>query len=178
MHVYSKQSLRTKPIYQIKVMGRQYPSVTVPQCFELDLSDVCLHTLGERSESSEGSEDNVDIDRSNACHSTRESIVKAQQADPELRPYFEQALSNDEAKKVSICYIVKDGLLTKKWRCPLAPSDNDNAIQYLIVAPKASHTHILELAHDVPMSGHLGIRKTKARVVEHFFVAFNRKRHR
>ena len=38
-----------------------------------------------------------------------------------------------------------------------------------IVVPDALRPHVLGLAHDNPMAGHLGVRKTKARILEHFW---------
>ena len=131
-----------------------------PQGFEFDLSDTFLHTLNESPPCSEYNADSP----ANTCSNTRESVIKAQHADIGLHPYFEQALSHEEAEKVPTCYVLRDGLLTKKFRCPLAPADDENATKYLVVAPKPLRAHILELAHDVPTSGHLGVRKTKSRV--------------
>ena len=38
-----------------------------------------------------------------------------------------------------------------------------------LVAPQSLRNKLLQLAHDIPASGHLGITKTKARLSPHFF---------
>ena len=43
------------------------------------------------------------------------------------------------------------------------------AVKHQIVVPSSYRPHILSLAHDTPMSGHLGINKTYQRILEHFY---------
>ena len=38
-----------------------------------------------------------------------------------------------------------------------------------IVVPTKYRTEILELAHSLPMSGHLGVNKTQDRIIQHFY---------
>ena len=45
---------------------------------------------------------------------TRESIIEAQQSDPELKELLDQALSSEEAEKVPRCYMIENGLLVRK----------------------------------------------------------------
>ena len=55
----------------------------------------------------------------------------------------------------------------RKW----SPTDCDNSEKgetvYQIVVPTVHRREVLELAHDLPMSGHLGVRKTYNRVLQH-----------
>ena len=101
--------------------------------------------------------------------SGQQSIVEAQKTDLELAPLFAQALEGEESEKVSRCFVVQDGLLLRKWRDPLVRSDDSSGQRYQIVAPKELRDHVLVLAHDNIMSGHLGVKKTKARVLQHFW---------
>ena len=59
----------------------------------------------------------------------------------------------------------------RKWISPLgktnAVSDLGSVCQ--IVIPAAYRQHVLELAHDHPWSGHLGVTKTHDRILKHFF---------
>ena len=100
---------------------------------------------------------------------TRESIIEAQQSDPELKELLDQALSSKEAEKVPRCYMIENGLLVRKWRHPLAKVSQHWDTLYQIVVPKELRTGILELSHDIPTSSHLGVKKIKARVSEHFY---------
>jgi len=86
-----------------------------------------------------------------------------------LQPLFAEVLEESEAQKVPVCFLEQDGLLIRKWRCPFVGADNPEGVLYQVVAPQKLRAHILELAHDVPMSGHTGVKKTKARVLEHFW---------
>ena len=45
----------------------------------------------------------------------------------------------------------------RKWRSPEVPADDEWAVNHQIVVPKI---RILSLAHETPMSGHLGVSKT------------------
>ena len=58
----------------------------------------------------------------------------------------------------------------RKW----SPTECDNGekgeTMYQFVVPTIHRQKVLELAHDLPMSGHLGISKTYNSVLQHFFV--------
>jgi hypothetical protein len=97
---------------------------------------------------------------------TRESIIEAQHSDPELKKLFDQALSLEEAENTSMCYTTQDGLLVRKWRCPLAKVCHHWDTLYQIVVPRTLRSDILELGHDCPLASHLGVNKTKARISE------------
>ena len=82
---------------------------------------------------------------------------------------FKIALTPVEGKKVSVGYLIKDNILMRKW----SPTECDNGEKggtvYQIVVPTVHRREVLELANDLPMSGHLGVRKTHNRVLQHFF---------
>ena len=82
---------------------------------------------------------------------------------------FKKALTPVEAEKASVGYLIKDNILMRKW----SPTECDNSEKgetvYEIVVPTVHRREVLELAHDLPMSGHLGVRKTHNRVLQHFF---------
>ena len=45
----------------------------------------------------------------------------------------------------------------RKWRSPEIPADDEWAVNHQIVIPKIYRLEILSLAHETPMSGHLGV---------------------
>ena len=100
---------------------------------------------------------------------SRQNLIENQSNDKELLDLFKIALTPVEAKKVSVGYLVKDNILMRKW----SPTECDNSekgeIVYQIVVPTVHRREVLELAHDLPMSGHLGVRKTHNRILQHFF---------
>ena len=57
----------------------------------------------------------------------------------------------------------------RKWRPPDVPADQEWMITHQIVLPHAYRKECLSLAHEHPMSGHLGIKKTLHCVMSHFF---------
>ena len=123
---------------------------------DIDLSDTFLHGLLK--------------DRDTNYDSTvRESIIQMQHDDPEVSALFDKAVDAEQAGKEWSCYIDQDGLLIRKWRCPLASKDDADATLCQVVAPSGLRPHLLSLAHDHPMSGHAGVRKTKSRLFQHFW---------
>ena len=100
---------------------------------------------------------------------SKSSLVEAQQADSELKGLFQTACSEAEAEKVAECYYVKDGMLMRKWRPPLRPADEDWTVVHQVVVPPTYRKEILRIAHELPVGGHLGVRKTKDRIMRHFY---------
>ena len=100
---------------------------------------------------------------------SRQNLIEEQSKDKELLDLFKIALTPVEAEKVSVGYLIKDNILMRKW----SPTEYNNSEKgktvYQIVVPTVHRREVLELAHDLPMSGHLGVRKTYNRVLQHFF---------
>ena len=59
--------------------------------------------------------------------------------------------------------------LLAKCRSSEVPADDEWAVNYQIVVPKIYRSEILSLAHETPMSGHLGVNKTYHKILNHFF---------
>ena len=100
---------------------------------------------------------------------SRQNMIEEQSNDKELLDMFKIALTPVEAEKVSVGYLIKDNILMRKW----LPSEYDNGQKgetvNQIVVPTVHRREVLELAHNLPMSGYLGIRKTCNRVLQHFY---------
>ena len=98
---------------------------------------------------------------------SRQNLIEDQSSDKELLDLFKIALTPVEAEKVSVGYLIKDNILMRKW----SPTECDNSEKgetvYQIVVPTVHRREVLELAHDLPMSGHLGVRKTHNRILQH-----------
>ena len=56
----------------------------------------------------------------------------------------------------------------RKWRSPEVSADDEWAVNHQIVVPKIYRSEILSLAHETPMSGHLGVNKTYHKILNHF----------
>ena len=65
-------------------------------------------------------------------------------------------------------FFYQDGLLYRRWR----PEDSDagdvRSCEQLVL-PRKCRSIVLRLAHDVPMAGHLGVTKTKDRVLQRYY---------
>ena len=99
----------------------------------------------------------------------RKQLIINQKKDPDFIPLISSALPPEEAAKVGECLYLKDDVLVRKWRPPDAPLDQEWQVVYQIVVPKIYRRDIMSLAHDTPMSGHLGINKTYLKILNHFY---------
>ncbi|XP_006813838.1 uncharacterized protein LOC100371911 [Saccoglossus kowalevskii] len=97
------------------------------------------------------------------------SLVEQQEADCTLKELMASALSENEAENLPKCCYMKDGVLMRKWRPPSSPADEDWTVVHQIVVPHSYQHEILRIAHSIPVAGHLGIRKTDARIMAHFY---------
>ena len=102
---------------------------------------------------------------------SRSQLSKEQYKDPEMAPLFQKAVSDTDLAEDPICFYIKNGILMRKWRSPEVPADAEWAVNHQIVVPKIyrSVIHVLSLAHETPMSGHLGVNKTYNKSLNHFY---------
>jgi len=64
---------------------------------------------------------------------------------------------------------MKDGVLMRKWRPPAVPVVDDWKVVHHIVVPRPYQREVISLAHDTPVTGHLGVNKTYNRILNHFY---------
>ena len=57
----------------------------------------------------------------------------------------------------------------RKWR---SPAGDEWAVNHHFVVPKIYRSEILSLAHETPLSGHLGVNKTYHKILNHFLLAW------
>ena len=100
---------------------------------------------------------------------SRSQLYKEQHSDPEISPLFDRALDENEMSQVPVCYYVKNDILMRKWRPPDVSADDEWTVNHHIVVPRAYRPEILNLAHETPMSGPLGVNKTYHKILNHFF---------
>ena len=100
---------------------------------------------------------------------SRSQLSKEQHKDPEISPLFQKAVSKMDLAQDPICFYIKNGILMRKWRSPEIPADDEWAVNHQIVVPKIYRSEILSLAHETPMSGHLGVNKTYHKILNHFY---------
>ena len=95
--------------------------------------------------------------------------MSEQNKDPDIIQLSKRALPPGEAAKVGECFYIKDGILMRKWRPPDAPPDEVWQVVHQIVVPVIYLRDVMSLAHDTPMASHLGVNKTCARILSHFY---------
>ena len=100
---------------------------------------------------------------------SRSQLCKEQHSDSEISPLFERALGEKEISQVPVCYYVKNGILMRKWRPPDVSAADEWTVNHQIVVPRVYRPEILNLAHETPMSGHLGVNKTYHKILNHFY---------
>jgi hypothetical protein len=96
-------------------------------------------------------------------------LVKEQMQDSDIMLLRRRALPLEDASKEPECYYLKDDILMRKWRPPDALPSEEWRQVHQIVVPKIYRQEIIELAHDTPLAGHLGVRKTCQKVLQHFY---------
>ena len=100
---------------------------------------------------------------------SRSQLSKEQHKDPEISPLFHKAVNKRDLAQNLICFYIKNGILLRKWRSPEISADDEWAVNHQIVVPNIYRSEILSLAHETPMSGHLGINKTYHKILNHFY---------
>ena len=150
---------------------------------DIDLTDTFIgqYFNNEIKKSLDPSLSDTQTDSSMSCHSSPRSIdqghdtlsksqlIQEQQTDPEISKLIFRTLPEDEISQVPRCYYIKNGILMRKWRQFDVPADDEWAVYHQIVVPKSYRHEILSIAHESPMSGHLGINKTYHKIINHFY---------
>ena len=150
---------------------------------DIDLTDTFIgqYFNNEVKKSLDPSLSDTQTDSSMSCHSPLRSIdqghdtlsksqlIQEQQTDPEISKLIFRALTEDEISQVPMCYYIKNGILMRKWRPFDVPADDEWAVYHQTVVPKSYRHEILSIAHESPMSGHLGINKTYHKIINHFY---------
>ena len=150
---------------------------------DIDLTDTFIgqYFNNEIKKSLDPSLSDTQTDLSMSCHSPPRSIdqghdtlsksqlIQEQQTDPEISKLIFRALPENEISQVPMCYYIKNGILMRKWRPFDVPADDEWAVYHQIVVPKSYRHEILSIAHESPMSGHLGINKTYHKIINHFY---------
>jgi len=91
---------------------------------------------------------------------SRTELIRLQQSDLGLSSLFEMAEKGDDR-----CFI-KSCVLFRAWRNKLAPPESSI---HQIVVPASLRPQLLQIAHKIPVAGHMGVAKTHSRLLRHFF---------
>jgi hypothetical protein len=99
----------------------------------------------------------------------RDQLVKDQHEDPGLAQVRADAYPIEEVENVAVGYYIDRGLLMRKWRFCLVPANETWQEVHQVVIPQKHRKEVLKLAHENPLSGHLGVNKTVDRIRRYFY---------
>ncbi|KAL2102623.1 hypothetical protein ACEWY4_001791 [Coilia grayii] len=120
----------------------------------VDLSDTFFATLSELPD----------------CQQyTREALIAGQKSDTGLMLIRKTAVSSEESQVMAEGFYMRDDVLMRKWRPSDRPATEVWSVVEQIVLPRSFRSEVLRLAHEAPMAGHLGIRRTQAKILQHFY---------
>jgi predicted aspartyl protease len=96
-----------------------------------------------------------------------ENLQAEQQADPSLERIW-VVVGQGEVGSERVRFIQRDGLIYRVWQSK-GTQPGDVCMCEQLVLPQKYRKMLLRLAHDVPMGGHLGITKTKDRILAKYY---------
>ena len=96
-------------------------------------------------------------------------LIELQKSDSSLAMVRKDALNINEIENEDICYYYKNDLLMRKWTPASSAPSNTWSVRHQIIVPESYRKHILRLAHDTPLGGHLGVSKTLDRIRGYFY---------
>ena len=99
-----------------------------------------------------------------------EKMKSLQMCDPSLKEIRDKVVSAEKVQQETCCFYWKEGFLFRKW-IPKKAGDRDlvDSSVHQLVLPKACHPTVLRVGHDIPQAGHLGVEKTKARILKNYY---------
>ncbi|KAI8498470.1 hypothetical protein Bbelb_236720 [Branchiostoma belcheri] len=104
---------------------------------------------------------------------TPQRLLEQQVADTSLQSAWEDAVSESDSPQLQTCFVQKNGYLMRKWTPPRRHGDNGASPGtppvYQVVVPTQHRLAVLQLAHAIPLAGHLGITRTRERILQHFY---------
>ena len=133
---------------------------------DVDLADTFLSRMINDDNVSDVTNDNFSA---KAQTFSRSDLIMEQNSDPDVSCLFARSVDECDVSRDPVFFYTKNDVLMRKWRPSDVPADDEWAVKHQIVVPSSYRFHILSLAHDTPMSGHLGINKTYQMILEHFY---------
>lgn len=89
----------------------------------------------------------------------RAKLLSEQLSDPQIKE-LSDLVDVEDCKTENVYFYKHNGILMRHWKPPEATNDEDYRAVHQIVLPASLRPAVLQLAHDCPMAGHLGVNKT------------------
>ena len=93
-----------------------------------------------------------------------EGLKQLQDEDETLTRVKEAA--NGHPNTAGVGFFKRDGLIYRKW---IPPGRGEEMSIEQLVLPKECRKAVLEVAHEIPLAGHLGKEKTRQRILQRFY---------
>ena len=143
----------------VNVMPNDVSSILVD---EGDETDECV----EESDENEADDANQPDEQNNqglALKLTKDQLVLFQQRDHTLKKVRNKV--RNHPPKNSTGYFLSEGLIYRRY------FTSNEAKPYIdqLVVPKQCRNDLLMIAHSIPLAGHLGVDKTRARLLYHYY---------
>ena len=150
--------------------GDQVPNFDLEDSFMTKL-DVLGHlpSSGEKNSPTNSVSEHEQSGDNNNDPLSHSRLVIEQENDPELKDLGQRVLTPQECEEVPVCFYKQNGVLMRKFRPPDAQANDEWKVVHQIVVPKVYHNQVISIAHESPMAGHLGIRKTHDKILSHFW---------
>ncbi|PIK36770.1 hypothetical protein BSL78_26396 [Apostichopus japonicus] len=95
-----------------------------------------------------------------------ENVKLLQRNEQNFKSLYDRVVPYPDIDKHRVCFYLKDGLLMRKWQSKKSTGSQE---YHQLVVPHKHRDSILRLAHDIPMGGHLGSKKTRDRILNNFY---------
>jgi hypothetical protein len=92
-------------------------------------------------------------------------FIALQRADPQLRALTAQVVDVNDAPSDPYFFLKANVLM----RSAKVTSSALATQIHQVVLPSSLRLHVLQMAHEIPIAGHLGVKKTLARISSHFW---------
>ena len=92
-------------------------------------------------------------------------LRELQEADGTLANIREAA--DGHANSAGVGFLKREGLVHRRWTPPGCGDEYE--IEQLVL-PKACRKAVLELGHEIPLTGHLGVQKTRQCILRRFYL--------
>ena len=124
------------------------------------------HPQSNPAQASDEQPDNTQGAIGDVLQATHKELAEWQSTDPTLSKIRDLVSGGEQAKRRAH-FLHRNGLLYRKWS-PDGSSDHVGACEQLVL-PKQCRLVALQIAHDVPAAGHMGINKTRSRILNRFY---------
>ncbi|XP_067824107.1 scaffold attachment factor B1-like isoform X2 [Heptranchias perlo] len=100
----------------------------------------------------------------------RMELAEAQRTDPSLEAVRYQAMHPNNKTDIDMgsTFLYKEGILVRRWS-PKEGFFKESEVFEEIVVPELYRGEILKLAHNIPSTGHQGVKRTGRRVLQYFY---------